>query len=78
MRHPVVGDLELTYEMMDIAADADLSIVTYTAEPDTASTESKVSVQVSVERMRKRSAVDATASGPFRRKGKSSARRRDQ
>ena len=39
VRHPVVGDLELTYEMMDIAADADLSIVTYTAEPDTASAE---------------------------------------
>jgi hypothetical protein len=34
-----VGDLELTYEMMELAADADLSIVTYTAEPGTASEE---------------------------------------
>lgn len=39
VRHPVVGDLELTYEMMELAADADLSIVTYTAEPDSVSEE---------------------------------------
>jgi hypothetical protein len=30
--HPVVGDLELTYEAMELPADAGLRIVTYTAE----------------------------------------------
>jgi hypothetical protein len=30
-RHPVVGDLHLTYEMMDLPADPGLSIVTYNA-----------------------------------------------
>jgi transcriptional regulator with XRE-family HTH domain len=39
VRHPVVGDLELTFEMMELAADAGLSIVTYTAEPGTRSEE---------------------------------------
>jgi transcriptional regulator with XRE-family HTH domain len=33
LHHPVVGDLSLTYEMMDLSADSGLAILTYTAEP---------------------------------------------
>jgi transcriptional regulator with XRE-family HTH domain len=32
-RHPVVGDIDLTYDRLDLAADAGLTIFTYTAEP---------------------------------------------
>jgi hypothetical protein len=32
-RHPVVGDLTLTYEALDLAADEGLRISAYTAEP---------------------------------------------
>jgi hypothetical protein len=32
-RHPVVGDLSLTYEMLDVSADSGLALLTYTAEP---------------------------------------------
>jgi transcriptional regulator with XRE-family HTH domain len=39
VRHPIVGDLELTYEMMELAADPGLRILTYTAEPGTTSEE---------------------------------------
>jgi transcriptional regulator with XRE-family HTH domain len=37
--HPVVGDLSLTYEMLELAADTGLSILTYTAEPGSRSEE---------------------------------------
>lgn len=37
--HPVVGDLELVYEALDLPADPGLSLSTYTAEPGTASAE---------------------------------------
>lgn len=37
--HPVVGELSLTYEMLDLAADSDLVILTYTAEPGSKSAE---------------------------------------
>jgi transcriptional regulator with XRE-family HTH domain len=33
--HPVVGDLDLTYDRMDLAADPGLTLFTYTAEPAT-------------------------------------------
>jgi transcriptional regulator with XRE-family HTH domain len=33
LHHPVVGDLSLTYERMDLPADPGLTIFTYTAEP---------------------------------------------
>ena len=36
-RHPVVGDLTLTYEALDLAADSGLRISAYTAEPGTPS-----------------------------------------
>ena len=36
-RHPVVGDLTLTYEALDLAADEGLRISAYTAEPGTPS-----------------------------------------
>ncbi len=37
--HPVVGDLELTYETMTLAADPSLMLFAYTAEPGTRSAE---------------------------------------
>jgi transcriptional regulator with XRE-family HTH domain len=37
--HPVVGDLSLTYEMLDLSADSGLVIVSYTAEPGSKSAE---------------------------------------
>jgi transcriptional regulator with XRE-family HTH domain len=37
--HPVVGDLNLTFEMMELRADAGLTILTYTAEPGSKSDE---------------------------------------
>jgi transcriptional regulator with XRE-family HTH domain len=39
MRHPVVGDLDLTFEAMEIAADPGLTLVTYSAEPGSRSAE---------------------------------------
>ncbi|MET3950721.1 helix-turn-helix transcriptional regulator [Arthrobacter sp. UYEF36] len=33
LRHPVVGDLHLLYESLDLSADAGLSLLVYTAEP---------------------------------------------
>lgn len=37
LRHPVVGDLELTYEAFELPADPGLTLSTYTAEPGSAS-----------------------------------------
>lgn len=37
LRHPIVGDLELTYEAFELPADPGLILSTYTAEPGTAS-----------------------------------------
>jgi transcriptional regulator with XRE-family HTH domain len=37
IHHPVVGDIELTFEAMDLPADPGLSLVVYTAEPRSAS-----------------------------------------
>ena len=37
LHHPVVGDLELTYEALELPADPGLTMITYTAEPGTAS-----------------------------------------
>ena len=39
-RHPVVGDLHLTYNRLDLAADPGLTLFTYTAEPGSRSEES--------------------------------------
>jgi transcriptional regulator with XRE-family HTH domain len=37
LHHPVVGDLELAYEVMDLSADTGLTVAVYTAEPGSAS-----------------------------------------
>lgn len=37
IHHPVIGDLELTYEAFELPADPGLTLSTYTAEPGTAS-----------------------------------------
>jgi transcriptional regulator with XRE-family HTH domain len=39
LHHPDVGDLSLTYEMLDLSADSGLAILTYTAEPGSKSAE---------------------------------------
>jgi transcriptional regulator with XRE-family HTH domain len=39
VHHPVVGDLSLTYEMLDVSADSGLAILSYTAEPGSKSAE---------------------------------------
>ncbi|MCL6737457.1 helix-turn-helix transcriptional regulator [Streptomyces neyagawaensis] len=35
--HPLVGDLELTYETLRVADDPDQALITYAAQPDTSS-----------------------------------------
>ncbi len=37
LRHPVVGDMDLTFEVLDLTADDDLSILAYSAAPGSAS-----------------------------------------
>jgi transcriptional regulator with XRE-family HTH domain len=37
LRHPVVGELELSYEVMDLSADAGLTMSVYSAEPSSRS-----------------------------------------
>jgi transcriptional regulator with XRE-family HTH domain len=39
LHHPVVGDLELTYEALELPADPGLTMITYTAEPGSVSKE---------------------------------------
>jgi transcriptional regulator with XRE-family HTH domain len=39
VHHPVVGDLSLTFEMMELRADSGLTILMYTAEPGSRSQE---------------------------------------
>lgn len=39
MRHPVVGDIELTGEALSVTADEGLTIITYTVEPASKSSE---------------------------------------
>jgi transcriptional regulator with XRE-family HTH domain len=39
LRHPVVGELELSYEVMELAADAGLRLAIFTAEPGSRSEE---------------------------------------
>jgi MmyB-like transcription regulator ligand binding domain len=39
LHHPVVGDLELGYEVMELAADAGLRLAVFTAEPGSRSQE---------------------------------------
>jgi hypothetical protein len=39
LHHPVVGDLELDYEVMDIAAESGLRLAVFSAEPGSRSAE---------------------------------------
>jgi transcriptional regulator with XRE-family HTH domain len=39
LRHPVVGEIELAYEVMDVSADEGLTIAAYSAEPGSCSAE---------------------------------------
>jgi len=42
LHHPIVGDLELTYEALELPADAGLTMSTYTAEPGSSSADAIV------------------------------------
>ncbi|PWR16598.1 hypothetical protein DKT69_04885 [Micromonospora sicca] len=37
LRHPVIGELHLTFEVLELGADDGLSVVAYGTEPGTAS-----------------------------------------
>ena len=37
LHHPVVGDLSLTFEAMELAADSGLTLLAYSAEPGSGS-----------------------------------------
>jgi transcription regulator MmyB-like protein len=39
LHHPVVGDMELEYEVMEIPADSGLRLAVFSAEPGSRSTE---------------------------------------
>jgi transcriptional regulator with XRE-family HTH domain len=39
LQHPIVGELELSYEVMELSADAGLTVSVYSAEPGTRSQE---------------------------------------
>ena len=39
LRHPIVGELELEYEVMDVSADDGLTISVYSADPGSRSAE---------------------------------------
>ena len=39
-RHPIVGEITLSYERMELSADNGLAIMTYTAEPGSKSEQS--------------------------------------
>ena len=39
LQHPIVGDLELSYEVMELAADTELRLAIFTAEPSSRSEE---------------------------------------
>jgi MmyB-like transcription regulator ligand binding domain len=39
LRHPIVGELELSYEVMQLSADAGVTISVYSAEPGSRSQE---------------------------------------
>jgi hypothetical protein len=39
LHHPVVGELELSYEVLDVSADDGLTIAAYSAEPGSRSAE---------------------------------------
>jgi hypothetical protein len=36
IHHPIVGDLQLSFEVMDLPADPGLSLIVYSAEPGSA------------------------------------------
>ena len=39
LHHPVVGELELSYEVMELSADSGLNVTVYSAEPGSQSQE---------------------------------------
>lgn len=58
--HPVVGDLSLTYEMMELRADSGLTILTYTAEPGSKSAEALTLLGSWAATLEQAEAADAT------------------
>jgi hypothetical protein len=45
LHHPLVGDLELTFEVMTLVADSELTMFAFTAEPNTKSEEARAGRQ---------------------------------
>ena len=61
MHHPLVGDLTLTFEMLDLPADPGLSLLTYAAEPGSPSDEAMHELATWSEARTRLSAVQAEA-----------------
>jgi hypothetical protein len=61
--HPAVGDLTLTFEALDLAADSGLRISAYTAEPGTPDHFSLIANHSSSPTSRKKSSMRAIGSG---------------
>jgi hypothetical protein len=40
LNHPIVGELQLTYDRLEVMADPGITLVVYTAEPGSRSAES--------------------------------------
>ena len=59
MHHPLVGDLTLAYERLELPADPGLAIVTYSAEPGSASEASLVELADWISTRARLAAVDA-------------------
>jgi hypothetical protein len=55
LHHPVVGDLELSYEVMELAADTGLRLAIFTAEPGSRSDEARI--LLSINQLRRRLTV---------------------
>jgi transcriptional regulator with XRE-family HTH domain len=60
--HPLVGDLTLDYESLELPADAGLTLVTYSAEPGSPSEEALAELARWTEKRAKLSSVEAGAS----------------
>ena len=63
MHHPLVGDLTLTFEMLDLPADPGLSLLTYAAEPGSPSEEAIRELAGWSSRRVRLAAIEAVAEG---------------
>jgi hypothetical protein len=66
LHHPVVGDLTLTFETMELSADTGLTMFAYTAEPGSKSAEALILLAAWAATLEQAEAAQAT-DGPDRR-----------